>query len=159
MENKNEPQSEYEMYKAQYEKLKAKEDGEWKEKLHLLQQEYEALQRWKEEAKTLLNPIFEYAQDHPDMKIGGSMVEFVLNGCKEYDKLKGKCQTLSIKHRLIVLALEDGAKQNIALKEKADKMADLLQYIRINSRLSLFAKAEIDGLLSSYNTNQKENNG
>jgi hypothetical protein len=147
---------------------------EYETKLHLLQQEYEALQRWKEEAKTLLNPIFEYAEKHPDMKIGGSMTEFVINRCKEYDKLKGKCQTLSIKHRLIVLALEDGAKQNIALKEKADKMAEALsknlewiastgiKNVAIDDKkgMALYSIKHLSQTaLSSYNTNKNENNG
>lgn len=142
-------------------------EREYERQLRELQHEHEALQRWKEEAKALLNPIFEYAQDHPDMKLGGSMIEFVLNRCKEYDKLKAenegirhqyqiteKSSTL-LHDRLISLDLEYKA-----LKDKAEKMADLLQYIRNNSRLSLFAKAEIDGVLSSYNSQtNNQNNG
>lgn len=128
-------------------------------KLHLLQQEYEALQRWKEEAKVLLNPIFEYAEKHPDMKIGGSMTEFVINRCKEYDKLKANYDhqvgiNLGVHKEWI-----DLKKENAALKEKAEKMAEALEHCakpieHTDANLALYTRQEIaKRALSSYNSN------
>jgi hypothetical protein len=143
-------------------------------RLHLLQQEYEALQRWKEEAKLLLNPIFEYAEMHPYMKIGGSMTEFVINRCKEYDKLKGHYNTVYDEHGKLITALEKLKPEHAALKEKADKMAEALsknlewiastgiKNVAIDDKkgMALYSIKHLSQTaLSSYNTNQKENNG
>lgn len=156
-------------------------------KLHLLQQEVEHLQRWKEEAKLLLNPIFEYAEKHPDMKIGGSMTEFVLNRCKEYDKLKKDIEGYELKEAFDALDYSNLSEkivayqqeydklkgENEALKETAGKFADIADAIigdnykndsgvwESPALLNETFLPYLERALAEYNStnNQTENNG
>lgn len=167
-------QQEYEALKSNYDSLSKTSMAYAANKL---QQEYEALQRWKEEAKALLNPIFEYAQDHPDMKLGGSMIEFVLDRCNEYDKLSEENNRLRGRNSE-VLKLYKAAKDEVgdvlvehaALKEKAEKMETALGSIASspipaneweNFSWIETARQLSSAALSSYNSqtnNQNENN-
>lgn len=121
------------------------------EKKKILSEEYKTLHRWKEEAKLVLNPILDYGQSHPDIKLGTSINTFVIERCKEYDKLKerGKEYTHKLQDQLDILqdeydkqknisqqwcdkAMEAGRERNsldaeyAALKAKADKMVEAL---------------------------------
>lgn len=57
-------------------------------------EEVERLERWKAEAQILLDTIFEYGQSHPDIKLGTSCIEFVLNRAKAYDTLLERAEKL-----------------------------------------------------------------
>lgn len=45
------------------------------------------LRQWKKEAMELLNPIMEYGRTHPDIKLGSSTTQFVLNRAKAAELL------------------------------------------------------------------------
>lgn len=57
-------------------------------------EEVERLERWKSEASQLLDPLISYGQKHPDIKLGTSCTEFVLNRAKAYDALLEKTEKL-----------------------------------------------------------------
>lgn len=67
-----------------------------------LQKEVEVLRQWKKEAMAVYDPIHEYAQHHPDIKLGASMVSFVVDRAKMYDKMQrqvtGKSAGVWVKH-------------------------------------------------------------
>lgn len=50
--------------------------------------ELEHLRRWKMEAAELLTKINSYAHKHLEMKLGECAVEFVIDRCKELDRIK-----------------------------------------------------------------------
>lgn len=45
------------------------------------------LERWKSEAITLLSKIDDYADKHPDIKLGMSKVDFTVERAKKFDKV------------------------------------------------------------------------
>lgn len=49
--------------------------------------ELRVLRYWKESAIILLNKISEYAEKHPDIRLGESMVDFVINRARKYDQV------------------------------------------------------------------------
>lgn len=59
-------------------------------KIKTLQKEVEELRQWRKEAMAVYDPIHEYAQHHPDIKLGTSMVSFVVDRAKMYDKMQGQ---------------------------------------------------------------------
>jgi hypothetical protein len=59
-----------------------------------LKKEADDLQRWKREACLVIDPIIEYGQRHPDAKLGHSIVTFVIDRCKDYDRLKERCEKM-----------------------------------------------------------------
>lgn len=84
---------------AQLETLKQKYD-------ELLNQVAQ-LRQWKKEAMELLNPILDYGQRHPEIKLGASITEFVINKCKQYDELKAENARLKYGHELVTDALKN----------------------------------------------------
>jgi hypothetical protein len=77
-----------------------------------LVQENEQLRRWKMEAAELLTKINSYAHKHLEIKLGQCAVEFTIARAKERD----------------------------ALKERCDKMEQLLKYARDTTHIESFAK-------------------
>lgn len=57
-------------------------------KLHLVEQENADLKRWKKEQIALYEPLYDYGMASKEIRLGESIVTFILNRCKEYDKLK-----------------------------------------------------------------------
>lgn len=57
-------------------------------KLHQVEQENADLRRWKIEAAELLTKIHAYAHKHLEIKLGESIVDFVIARAKERDELK-----------------------------------------------------------------------
>lgn len=50
--------------------------------------ELEQLRQWKREAMEVYAPIHAYTQNHPEAKLGASMVAFVLERARKYDELQ-----------------------------------------------------------------------
>lgn len=57
-------------------------------KLHQVEQENAELKRWKKEQIALFDPLYDYGMSSKEIKLGESIVTFILNKCREYDKLK-----------------------------------------------------------------------
>lgn len=53
-----------------------------------VEQELNSLRLFKREMTHIINPILDYGQEHPEMKLGKSISEFVLSRAKQYDELK-----------------------------------------------------------------------
>lgn len=57
-------------------------------KMQELQQENAELKRWKKEQIALFDPLYDYGMASKEIRLGESIVTFILNKCREYDKLK-----------------------------------------------------------------------
>jgi hypothetical protein len=60
-----------------------------------LEAEIKDLRRWKMEAAEVLTKIHSYAHKHLEIKLGQSIVDFVINQAKERDELKEKGQKMA----------------------------------------------------------------
>ena len=91
----------------------------WKVKYDELKGEVDDLKRWKREACMVIDPIIEYGQGHKDAKLGRSITEFVIERCKEYDRIKDKADKMEAALREIIKdigSLADGDIFEIASK-------------------------------------------
>ncbi len=81
----------------------------WKVKHDELRKETDDLNRWKREACMVIDPIIEYGQGHKDAKLGRSITEFVIERCKDYDRIKDKADKM------------EAALQNIAMQKTCEE--------------------------------------
>jgi FtsZ-binding cell division protein ZapB len=113
--------------KAQYDAL---EQGSIR-KNQALQDRNDELEQWKREATLVLNPILDYGQKHPDIKLGQSISTFVVDRCKQYDELKAENEALKVIRDSSQENYDELLREHAALKEKADKMRDCLDAVLI----------------------------
>lgn len=83
-------------------------------KLHQVEQENAELRRWKMEAAELLTKIHSYAHKHLEIKLGESIVDFVIARAKERDELK---------------------RQNDKMKEQAEGWRPLLEKVLVMNEM------------------------
>lgn len=83
------------------------------------------LESWKREASEVLAPVMEYAQGHPEAKLGSSLAQFVVDRCKAYDQLMQDHQAMKEREdkyrtalRNISIWCEESGLKKIALDDK-----------------------------------------
>ena len=61
--------------------------GVWRARALSAEKQVAELERWKAEATTLLNIIYDYTNNHPECKAGMSQVQFAVDRASQYDEL------------------------------------------------------------------------
>lgn len=111
-------------------------------KLQEVQQENEQLRGWKMEAAELLTKIHSYAHKHLEIKLGESIVDFVIAMAKERDELKQENADLKKKLSEWELEAYEVRGQTESLEKSAIRQNEAFEELRTSHRLMSKAYAE-----------------
>lgn len=96
-------------------------------KLHQAEQENTELRRWKIEAAELLTKIHSYAHKHLEIKLGESIVDFVIARAKERDEFKSENDKLKATATGWRPLLEEVLKHDAAFGELSIEIIDKIK--------------------------------